>query len=93
MIEVTHMDDGSLWNHATDPHQLVPVGFRSKKNRYTVTGFCSPAGKEVVHMMVNICYDNGDKTTIRYVHMLRDFIVETSHEDYVILIASVDDRY
>jgi hypothetical protein len=71
------------WHHSTDPHKVVPNGFRSKTNKYTVTGFCSPAGKEVIQLMANIRYDNGSETTRRYVHTLRDFIVETSHADYV----------
>ena len=70
-------------NHATDPHCLIPTGFRSKKNKYTVTGFCSPSGTEVIHLMVNIRYDDGSETTKRYVYTMRDYVIETSHEDFV----------
>lgn len=60
------------WHHIEDPHKVVPNGFST--NTYTVIGFCSPAGKEIKRLMVNIRYSNGAETTRDYLNVLKDFL-------------------
>ena len=70
------MSDSDLWHFDTDPHEIVPLGFKSTRNRYEVIGFCTPAGDSLINTMVQIKYFNSGRTTRCYLHVLQDFMTE-----------------
>ena len=59
-----------------DPHDIIPAGFYSQRNKYTVVSFSAPAGKEPKWLMVRIKYDKDKQeysTTMKYLSVLYDY--------------------
>lgn len=75
------------WSYKQDPHGIVPTGYHSSRNHYTVRGFCAPAGKEPKWLMVYIKYDGdrcaGHSTTLKYLSVLYDYFNSLDHTTFV----------